>query len=189
MSLRTVPACVAVSLLVAVFTATGCGSGEPPTLAQQADQPPKSASSASASTAAEPTAPADDRTAEEVFEDLSDSIDGLSLTLVYDEDSDPNKLLGRPNGYSSKVAFADDRVKLDEFAAESLANDAIERGGSVEVFPDASGAQARADYIQGVLKSAGGLGSEYDYVKGPVLVRVTGDLVPSKARDYEAALG
>lgn len=38
-----------------------------------------------------------------------------------------------------------------------------------------------------VLKSSG-LGSEYDYVKGPVLLRVTGDLSPRKAKEYLAAL-
>lgn len=115
MSLKTAPARVAVGLLLAVFTAAGCGSGEPPTPDRQADQPSQSASSAASETTA---TTADDRTAEEVFEDLSDSVDGLSLTLVYDEESDPNKLLGRPNGYLSKVAFADDRVDLDEFEAK-----------------------------------------------------------------------
>jgi len=56
------------------------------------------------------------------------------------------------------------------------------------VFPDAQLAKGRAEYIQGVLKNSG-LGAEYDYLHGPVLVRVTGNLSPSKARDYERALG
>ena len=46
----------------------------------------------------------------------------------------------------------------------------------------------RAEYIQGVLKNSG-LGAEYDYLQGPVLVRVTGNLSPIKAQDYELALG
>ena len=33
--------------------------------------------------------------------------------------------------------------------------DAIERGGSIEVFPDADLAKGRAEYIQGVLKNRG----------------------------------
>ena len=45
----------------------------------------------------------------------------------------------------------------------------------------------RAEYIQGVLKNSR-LGAEYDYLRGPFL-RVTGNLSPSKAPDYEVALG
>ena len=57
------------------------------------------------------------------------------------------------------------------------------------MFPDAELAEGRAEYIQGVLKNNSMLGAEYDYLRGPVLVRVTGNLSPSKARDYERALG
>jgi hypothetical protein len=32
-------------------------------------------------------------------------------------------------------------------------------------------------------------GTEYDYVRGTVLVRVTGNLTPTKAKEYKAALG
>jgi hypothetical protein len=43
------------------------------------------------------------------------------------------------------------------------------------VFPDADLAKGRAEYIQGILKNSG-LGAEYDYLHGSVLVRVTGNL-------------
>jgi hypothetical protein len=102
------------------------------------------------------------------------------------EDDDPNRLLGRPNGYTSKIAFADSRISKAD--TDGTQKDAIERGGSIEVFPDADLAKGRAEYVQGVLKSSG-LGAEYDYLQGPVLVRVTGNLSPGKARDYERALG
>jgi hypothetical protein len=106
---------------------------------------------------------------------------------TYTEDDDPNHLLGRPNGYNSKMAFRDARLDHKSLNAAGVDKDAIDRGGSVEVYPDHAGAQARADYIQGMLKG-GGLGSEYDYVRGSVIVRVTGDLSPSKARENETAL-
>ncbi len=73
-------------------------------------------------------------------------------------------------------------------AADGTQKDAIERGGSIEVFPDAHLAKGRAEYIQGVPKNSG-LGAEYDYLHGPVLVRVTGNLSSSRAQDYERALG
>lgn len=56
------------------------------------------------------------------------------------------------------------------------------------MFADGELAKGRAEYIQSVLKNSG-LGAEYDYLRGPVLIRVTGNLSPSKARDYEKALG
>ena len=56
------------------------------------------------------------------------------------------------------------------------------------MFPDANLAKGRAEYIQGVLRNSG-LGAEHDYLQGPVLVRVTGNLSPSKAQDHERALG
>jgi hypothetical protein len=34
-----------------------------------------------------------------------------------------------------------------------------------------------------------GLGSEYDYLRGPVLQRLIGNLTLSNAKDYQAALG
>ena len=78
--------------------------------------------------------------------------------------------------------------RISKADTDGTQKDAIERGGSIEVFPDAELAKGRAEYIQGVLKNSG-LGAEYDYVHGPVLVRVTGNLSPSKAQDYERALG
>ncbi|MFI6534791.1 hypothetical protein ACIBHY_20220 [Nonomuraea sp. NPDC050547] len=95
------------------------------------------------------------------------------LGTVHDENTDPNKLLGRPNGYLSKAEFTDSRVKA-------------ERAGSVEVFEDASGAEARTEYIQALGKTP--MLAEYTYVKGNVVVRVDKDMAPSDAKAYEDAL-
>lgn len=108
---------------------------------------------------------------------------GLPVTLVvqYDESTDPNKLLGRPAGYEAKSAFADSRLKPDP----SLDKDAIERGGSIEIFTTAEGATKRKEFIAAI---GAPLANEYDYTNGRVLVRVTGDLPPSQAKEYETAL-
>ncbi len=95
------------------------------------------------------------------------------LGTVYDENTDPNKLLGRPNGYLSKAEFTDSRVKT-------------EKAGSVEVFEDANGAEARAEYIQALGKTP--MLAEYTYVKGNVVVRVDKAMAPSDAKAYEDAL-
>ncbi|MFD5250411.1 hypothetical protein ACFWIW_38090 [Amycolatopsis sp. NPDC058340] len=43
------------------------------------------------------------------------------------------------------------------------------------------------DFIQSVAKNLPAAG-EYDYLKGPVLVRVSRFLTPNQAKEYEAAL-
>ena len=93
-------------------------------------------------------------TAEEVFNRIAAHVPSASLVKVYTEDDDPSKLLGRPNGYTSKIAFADSRISKADI--ESAEEDAIERGGSIEVFPDAELAKGRAEYIQlASLRTAG----------------------------------
>ena len=99
---------------------------------------------------------------------------------------DPTDRWVGPNGYRSKIAIADSRISKTD--PDGTQKNAIERGGSIKVFPDANLAKGRAEYIQGVLKNSG-LGAEHDYLQGPLLVRVTGNLSPSKAQDYERALG
>jgi hypothetical protein len=53
---------------------------------------------------------------------------------------------------------------------------------------DAAGAKARADHIQTALKGAAILGSEYDYTAGPVLLRITGNVKPSVAAQFQTAV-
>jgi hypothetical protein len=156
----------------------GCSSPAPRTQEVTAHGP-------QTSTAADP-APAKAETAEKVFEDIAQRVSTAKLVKVYTEEDDPNEMLGRPNGYTSKIAFSDSRISKGEVGGTDA--DAIERGGSIEVFPDEEGAVARAKYIQQMLKATG-FGTEYDYVRGTVLVRVTGNLTPTKAKEYKAALG
>ena len=151
------------ALLIAVAFLTGC-SGQ----------------STSGTTAPPP------KTAESVTKALGAKVSTMQFTKTFTADDAPNHLLGRPNGYLSKTAFADSRVPADQVPE---AETATERGGGVEVFSDEAAAKARMDDIQAKLKSLGGLmAQEYDYVKGGVLVRVSGLLTPEQAKEYESAL-
>ena len=147
---------------------------------------PAAGGSSSSQMTETPGVSTDPRSAEEVFTDLAESVKSAKLVKVYTEDDDPNRLLGRPTGYTSKIAFSDSRISKKDI--EYTDSDAIERGGSIEVYSDADGAKQRAEYIQAIGKSSG-LANEYAYLKGSILVRVTGNLPPSKAKDYQAALG
>jgi hypothetical protein len=114
---------------------------------------------------------------------------GLPVTdrLVYDASTDPNHLLGRPTGYLSKSAWVDRRVRRSQ--ASDTSQGSIELGGSVEVFTDATRAKFRAAYVQGIEQRAPIFGSEYDYLLGPTLLRVSGMLTPTQAARYGRVIG
>ncbi|GAA4963875.1 hypothetical protein WHI96_19225 [Pseudonocardia tropica] len=124
-------------------------------------------------------------TADQVVADLTSKISSVQPGEVVTAENDPNKLLGRPNGYTSAMAFTDSRVPTDPFPP---APGSIEAGGKVEVFESEDTAQARVEYIQQVTKGAPMLG-EYIYRSGPVVVRVASGLTPDQAADFESALG
>ncbi|MCM2427397.1 hypothetical protein [Streptomyces sp. RKAG337] len=170
---------IAGAALVAAVALTGCSSTPTPNA-------PAAAPSASTTTAQPPAAdkPAGPLDAKAITTGLGKKIPTMKTTLVYTEDTDPNHLLGRPGSYTSKTAFSDSRVKAAE--VEGLRSDAIERGGSVEVFSTAAEAHTRAEYI-GRIGKAMPAAVEYDYVSGTALVRVSRILTPTQARAYEAA--
>ena len=112
---------------------------------------------------------------------------GLPITglIVYNASTDPNHLLGRPNGYLSKVAWQDTRIPQTDQADDP---GGVEWGGGIEVYPTAQGAQDRASYLSSIEQSDPIVGTEYDYVLGPILLRVSGTFIPTTAQGYGTAL-
>jgi hypothetical protein len=94
-------------------------------------------------------------------------------------------------GPSWVAAFAIELAEKLRIGADNLAGadpTSLTRGGSVEVFSSQDAAVARQKYIEQIAKAAPVLANEYDYVYGPVLVRVTGKLTPAQAAGYGRAL-
>lgn len=114
---------------------------------------------------------------------VADSLKSKGLPIeniiVYTEATDENKLLGRPNQYTSKVNFGDKRVKQTDSKNPV--------GGSVEVFANKSNAKARYDYVDAIVKKGGSMFSQYLYLTDNVLLRIDGTLTPSQAKEYEKA--
>ena len=109
---------------------------------------------------------------------------GLTNTAVQDENTDPNNLLGRPNGYLS-------RASADLPGGNRDADKGgIDRGLVAEGFAGGAAAKARSEHIQGLLKGSPILGTEWHYFAnaGRVLVRVSGNVKPSLAKKMEAAV-
>jgi len=168
------------SLLVLV--ASACGSGA----ATHVGAPPASSTASSAAVHKNPAASSKSITAETVIKDLAKRGLPIKVLVVYSAATDPNHLLGRPNGYVSKAQFADARVPTKSL--RYVGKTSLQRGGSVEVFSTPAGAVRRARYIQRIEKGLPALGSEYDYVDKTVLLRVSGLLTPTQAAADEAAL-
>ncbi|MDD1059393.1 hypothetical protein NMG29_14440 [Streptomyces cocklensis] len=98
--------------------------------------------------------------------------------------NDSNHLLGRPHQYTSAIKFKDRRVKGDDIVATDQYD--VSWGGGIEVFDSNDDAKARAKYIQAVTKSMP-MFAEYDYVHGPVVIRVSHYLTPTQAAEYDKA--
>ncbi len=104
----------------------------------------------------------------------------IASVTTFTATTDPNHELGRPGGYTAKINWLDTRITQE--------TSGIQGGGSVEVFCDANGAKARVDYITKLVNGLGGVVSEYDYQRGPIVLRVSGLLTPDQAKVYEQAL-
>ncbi|MEU4712477.1 hypothetical protein AB0F73_02235 [Micromonospora purpureochromogenes] len=158
------------------LTLTGCGRTDSP------DTPAPAGSSAPPS--AKPPAPAAPLDAKAVLAKLTAAKVGVTKGAVQNEDTDPNNLLGRPNGYTS-------RASADLPGGDTQADKgSVDRGLAIEVFPTVKDADRRAAYIKQLQQGAPILGTEYHYRAdgGRVLVRVSGKVKPSQAKKVEQVL-
>lgn len=119
-------------------------------------------------------------TAAEVVAELEDAGLPIEAVTVYDETTDPNELLGRPGQYTAKAAFRDGRLPDDLDPTELVV-------GDVETFDNRDALGNRADYLEGFADNAF-LGGWYQYLAGHAILRVTFDLPPDQAAEYETAL-
>ena len=90
--------------------------------------------------------------------------------VTYTAESDPNKLLGRPGQYLSKMSW-----KLDGEDA------------TIEVFRTGEDAQRRADYVDQIGKSSP-MFLQYVYMnpKRSAVMRLPKELSPARAKDWQA---
>ena len=107
-----------------------------------------------------------------------------TIAFTYTAENDPNKLLGRQGGYTSKVSLQDSRLpKVTDFLSESASS--IDGGAAIECYPNSSGAQDRYQELKGF--QGGILGDGYDYVSGSCVLRLSKDLTPTQASQYQKA--
>lgn len=116
-------------------------------------------------------------TSEELLKELKQKNSFLFEIQAFNEETDPNGSLGRPNQYISKADFSDSRVEqLGEYLC----------GGTIETFLTKEDCQGRADYLKTMSDpSMGVFGvNQYIYQYDRVLFRVDYDLTPEQAEEY-----
>ncbi len=117
--------------------------------------------------------------AEEIIELMKEKNTNIGKVVVYTEETDSNKLLGRPNQYISKVQFADNR--LDQSYVEE--NDV--KGGTIEVFNSKEDMEKRKNYIENISSSTSFF-TQYIYSKEYAILRLESELTPEQAKEYES---
>lgn len=126
-----------------------------------------------------PTAAAD---ATSVATAVKSKVKSITKVTTVTEALDTNKLLGRPNQYTSVAWITDSGATAGETG--------VDGGAAVEVFATPEDAKARSEYILGVLKKMGpAFGTEWHHLDGATLLRVSGKLSPSVNAQYTAAFG
>lgn len=128
------------------------------------------------------------KSAEDIFLDMSVA-DNVGAIYVFDEEDDPNKQLGRPNQYVSKISWADKRIDPHDFSEENEEEindlDPTEyKGGTIEGFKNVSDLNRRYTYIKNITLNAPML-NQYMYKKGLFLMRLDKDFTPTQAKQYE----
>jgi hypothetical protein len=165
--MKRILAVPALLLLLSGCTATADGS--------PADKPQSSPAASATPTptvAAPPTSAA-------LAAELQAAIPTITSVSAITEENDSNDMIGRPNGYVGGDFIADSR-------ATECYDGGVACGAVIEDWVTAADAQTRSDYIQGILKESPALGSEYNYIRDGLLLRVSGELPPSAAAEYEA---
>ncbi|KHD36064.1 hypothetical protein NL50_09790 [Clostridium acetobutylicum] len=112
------------------------------------------------------------KTAQSVLDELKkkESAYMTNITVVT-ADNDSNKLLGRPNQYTEKVTWEDNRSKDSQVDC------------SIELFKNKDDAKARKDYLEKIIKSMPML-TQYIEQKDNVLLRIDGVLTPAQSKEY-----
>ena len=138
-------------------------------------------------------------TAKEITDKLKEKIPSIENIVVYNEENDPNNLLGRPNSYISKTAFKDNRIShypedkenfekylntLSEEEKKEQLEELIPEIGTVEVFNNEKDLKTRKEYLE-AMSSGTGLFTQYIYANGCVLLRLFSEATPTQAKEYE----
>jgi hypothetical protein len=128
------------------------------------------------------------KSAEDVFFAMAVS-DNVGAVYPFNENDDPNKQLGRPNQYISKISWADKRIDPHDFSDENEdeinnLNPTEFKGGTIEGFKSLADLNRRYTYIKNITLNAP-MFNQYMYKKGLFLMRLDKDFTLNQVKHYE----
>jgi hypothetical protein len=121
-------------------------------------------------------------TAASIMTAITHAVPTTRLTITATTAND--LLLGKPDQYTSQVAFADSTIPAADTTSDKPGNIAL--GGDVEVFPNAADAAVREKYVSAIT-SAMSVHAEHDYLHGNVLIRTSQYLTAAQAAAIDTA--
>lgn len=130
----------------------------------------------------------DPLTSDQIVQKMKDDYSiPITRELTYTEETDVNELLGRPNQYTSKTNWNDERDADTVQMCIDYPDDDY-RDCTVEVFENESDAKEREDYLKDTWEIGGMLKQDqYMYRAGTALLRVSYAITPDQAKEYEKA--
>lgn len=111
----------------------------------------------------------------------------IGRSVIYNERTDPNELLGRPGRYVEKMNFTDKRIKGNGKSDLKELKD-TDLNCSIEIFKNPEDAQNRHQYLENLGRPAAMFDS-YKFLHKNILVRIDLKLIPSEADEYKRILG
>ena len=151
-------AMLAIATMAACVTVASCGSSGPTAAGQASSTPASSIAAHASSTPSAPSTSSGALTAEQIAHRMK-----LRHVTAYTAATDPNHLLGREGGYTSKINWPN---------------------GSIEVFSTQAEAQKRETYLNAFAGTP--FGDGYDYLVGSYLLRIFDSRTPTQAHALEA---
>ena len=120
-------------------------------------------------------------TAEEIINKLKEKGFNIGRVVVYNEETDLNELLGRPNQYITKINFEDTRIEDNVYLDEDTM-----LGGTIETFNNNTDMKNRQQYCEAI-SSRFSISNQYICGNDYALLRIDNELTPSQAKEYEEA--
>lgn len=120
------------------------------------------------------------KTAKELVVALKEKGFPMETIIEYDEASDTSGLLGKPNQYTSKARFSDNRLEQTMGKENPF-------GGTIEVFSNGKDAKARFEFLEGST-GPNSILRQYYYLKGNVVLRIDRGLAEEEGEKYSVAL-
>jgi hypothetical protein len=116
-------------------------------------------------------------TADSIIQSLKAGGLPIKNEVVFTDENDPNKLLGRPNQYVGKASWNDER---DKDANPKDPNCTVEVFDSIDAF------ERRKEYLEGVAKAP--MFAQYVFSHKNAVLRLDHALTPKQAAEYEKVL-